>query len=68
MFEPLPREFFQPKEAPPRITNLRERLTALAATGIDRVLVLPFNKKLRSMSADAFIQTVFVEGLGARYL
>lgn len=68
VFEPLPREFFQPKEAPPRITNLRERLTALAATGIDRVLVLPFNKKLRSMSADAFIQTVFVEGLGARYL
>lgn len=68
VFEPLPREFFQPLEAPPRITNLRERLEALATTGIDRVLVLPFNKKMRSMSADEFIKTVFVDGLGARYI
>jgi len=68
VFEPLPREYFQPLEAPARITNLRERLEALATTGIDRVLVLPFNKKMRSMSADAFIKTVFVEGLGARYI
>ena len=68
VFEPLPREYFQPLEAPPRITNLRERLEALATTGIDRVLVLPFNKKMRSMSADDFIKTVFVDGLGARYI
>ena len=68
VFEPLPREYFQPLEAPPRITNLRERLEQLAATGIDRVLVLPFNKKMRSMSADDFIKTVFVDGLGARYI
>jgi len=56
------------KRQPPRITNLRERLVALTTTGIDRVLVLPFNKMMRSMSADAFIQTVFVKGLGARYI
>ena len=68
VFEPLPREFFRPQEAPPRITNFRERLSALAATGVDRVLVLPFNKKMRSMSADDFITMVFVEGLGARYI
>ena len=68
VFEPLPREYFAPLEAPPRITNFRERLKALADTGVDRVLVLSFNEELRAMSADEFIRRVFVEGLGARYI
>ncbi len=68
VFEPLPREYFRPLEAPPRITNFRERLQALAGTGIDRVLVLKFDAALRSMSADEFISEVFVNGLGGEYV
>jgi len=68
VFEPLPREYFRPLEAPPRITNFRERLALLAGTGIDRVLVLKFNKELRGMSAEEFVERVFVDGLGARYI
>ena len=68
VFEPLPREYFRPLEAPPRITNFRERLTFLADTGIDRVLVLKFNAKLRGMSADDFVRRVLVDGLAARYI
>jgi riboflavin kinase/FMN adenylyltransferase len=68
VFEPLPREYFRPLEAPPRITNFRERLALLARTGIDRVLVLKFNEELRGMSAEDFVSRVFVEGLGARYI
>ncbi|MDG1066006.1 MAG: bifunctional riboflavin kinase/FAD synthetase [Luminiphilus sp.] len=68
VFEPLPREYFRPLEAPPRITNFRERLALLASTGIDRVLVLKFNEELRGMSAEDFVSRVFVEGLGARYI
>ena len=68
VFEPLPREYLRPLEAPPRITNFRERLALLAGTGIDRVLVLKFNDELRGMSAEAFIERVFVQGLGARYI
>ena len=68
VFEPLPREYFRPLEAPPRITNFRERLQALAGTGIDRVLVLKFDAALRSMSADEFISEVFVSGLGGEYV
>ncbi len=68
VFEPLPREYFRPFEAPPRITNFRERLQALAGTGIDRVLVLKFDAALRSMSADEFISEVFVNGLGGEYV
>jgi riboflavin kinase/FMN adenylyltransferase len=68
VFEPLPREYFRPLEAPPRITNFRERLTFLAETGVDRVLVLKFDESLRAMSAEQFIRRVFVEGLGAEYI
>lgn len=68
VFEPLPREYFRPLEAPPRITNFRERLESLADAGVDRVLVLNFNAELRAMSAENFIRRVFVEGLGARYI
>lgn len=68
VFEPLPREYFRPLEAPPRITNFRERLALLSSTGIDRVLVLKFNEELRGMSAEDFVSRVFVEGLGARYI
>lgn len=68
VFEPLPREYFRPLEAPPRITNFRERLTFLAGTGIDRVLVLKFNAELRGMSARDFVRRVFVDGLAARYI
>lgn len=68
VFEPLPREYFRPLEAPPRITNFRERLTFLAETGIDRVLVLKFDESLRAMTAEQFIRRVFVDGLGAQYI
>jgi len=68
VFEPLPREYFRPLEAPPRITNFRERLTFLAETGVDRVLVLKFDESLRAMTAEQFIRHVFVDGLGAQYI
>lgn len=68
VFEPLPREYLRPLQAPPRITNFRERVQAIAATGIDRLLVLPFDEDMRTASASSFVQRVFVDGLGARYI
>ena len=34
-FEPHPREFFTPQQAPARLTNLREKLSLLQAAGIE---------------------------------
>jgi riboflavin kinase / FMN adenylyltransferase len=42
-FEPHPKEFFTPAEAPPRILNLRDKLAAFADIGIDRVVIERFN-------------------------
>ncbi|MCH1580316.1 MAG: bifunctional riboflavin kinase/FAD synthetase [Luminiphilus sp.] len=68
IFEPLPREYLRPLEAPPRITTLRDKWPLLEACGVDRVLCLPFNERLRQLSAREFVEKVFVEGLGVQYL
>jgi riboflavin kinase/FMN adenylyltransferase len=68
MFEPQPREFFAPDQAPARLANMSEKLQDLASFGVDYVLCLPFNQKLRSMSADQFIQTILLDGLKIRHL
>jgi riboflavin kinase/FMN adenylyltransferase len=67
-FEPLPREYLTPLEAPPRITTLRDKWPLLEACGVDRVLCLPFNERLRQLTARQFVEQIFVDGLGAQYL
>ncbi len=68
VFEPLPREYLAPREAPPRLMSFREKLEAFAAIGVDRVLRVRFDEALRSMSALDFVQRVFVDGLGVRHV
>lgn len=68
VFEPQPREFFQGEAAPARLSTFAEKWRRIAALGIDRVLCLQFNERLRSLSADAFIQRVLVDGIGVRHL
>jgi riboflavin kinase/FMN adenylyltransferase len=67
-FEPQPMEYFQPDAAPARLTRLREKLAAIRADGIDRVMLLEFGPRLAAMPADAFIEQLLVHGLGVRYL
>ena len=67
-FEPHPREFFAPDQAPARLTPLREKLELLAGHGIDRVHVCRFNYELAQVSAPDFIERVLVRGLGARWI
>jgi len=68
VFEPLPREFFAPVQAPPRIMSFREKFMAMRDLGVDRMLRIRFNDALRVMSARQFIEDVFVTGLGVRYI
>ncbi|GLS28032.1 riboflavin biosynthesis protein [Marinibactrum halimedae] len=67
-FEPQPHEFFIGERAPARLMRFREKVSALFEAGIDRVCCLQFNKSLRSLSAQAFVETVLVEGLGVQHL
>jgi riboflavin kinase/FMN adenylyltransferase len=67
-FEPHPREYFSPSTAPTRISTLRDKLTELARCGIDQAVVLPFNARLATQSADSFIHDVLVNNLQVRYV
>lgn len=68
LFEPHPREFFAPQKAPGRILELRGKLAVLENLGVERVVCLPFGRRLASMSAEVFIRRVLVEGLCTRSL
>ena len=55
IFEPHPREFFTPKDAPSRLTSLREKIEYFLSKNIDRVYVVKFDKKFADISGGNFI-------------
>ena len=72
-FEPHPRDYFaalarRPELAPARIGTLRDKLTGLAACGVEQTIVLPFDARLAGQPAEDFIERVLIEGLGTRWL
>ena len=68
VFEPQPLEFFRPEQAPARLTRLREKLEAIAACGIDRVLLIRFDARFAAIEPQAFVREVLIDGLGIRHL
>ncbi len=67
-FEPHPIEYFSPNKAPTRISGLRDKLSALAKMGIDKVLVIHFNQTFANLSPDEFVQKVLLDGLQVKYV
>jgi riboflavin kinase / FMN adenylyltransferase len=54
-FEPHPREFFDPANAPARLSSLREKSEALRALGIGHLYVPRFNKSFASQDPRQFL-------------
>lgn len=67
-FEPHPRSFFKPSEPVFRLTPQPVKARLLTALGLDGVIVLPFNAALASIEAEAFVDRVLIEALGARHI
>ncbi|MBK1647030.1 bifunctional riboflavin kinase/FAD synthetase [Rhabdochromatium marinum] len=67
-FEPQPLEFFSPRQAPARLTRLREKARIMAEDGIEQLLVLRFDQALAALDPEAFVTRLLVEGLEVRYL
>lgn len=68
LFEPHPREFFQPARPLFTLTPLPQKLKLLERYGVDVTFVLPFARELAQMSAEAFVERVLVAGLGVRHV
>lgn len=67
-FEPHPREFFTPDQAPARLSSLREKAEYLRQFGIDRLHVFRFDRAFSALSAEAFVEQVLDNTLQARYV
>lgn len=65
-FDPHPERFLRPENCPLLLTPMPERLRLLAATGIDGVLVLPFDDSLAGLSPREFVETILIEKLHVR--
>ena len=57
-FDPHPERFLRPERAPKLITPLAERLRLLSQTGIDTVVLLPFDALLARIPAGDFASNV----------
>jgi riboflavin kinase/FMN adenylyltransferase len=60
-FEPHPREFFSPQEAPVRLSTLREKLEMLAEEGVALARVCRFDARFAALSAREFIERILVD-------
>jgi riboflavin kinase/FMN adenylyltransferase len=65
-FEPHPREFFTPEQAPARLTSLREKLEFFADAGVEQVHICRFNQRFSAMTADSFMQDILKTALNAQ--
>lgn len=65
-FEPTPREYLDPAQAPARLTRLRERLPLFANAGVERCIVLRFDEQLRTVRGAEFVEKLLDERFGAR--
>lgn len=67
-FEPHPREFFAPDQAPARLTSLREKLQILTRAEVDCIHVCRFNYDFARISAEQFITRILNQELSVRWL
>jgi len=67
-FEPHPREFFAPDQAPTRLTSLREKLELLERAGVERVQICRFNFDFAKTAPEDFIERILHQGLAARWI
>jgi riboflavin kinase/FMN adenylyltransferase len=61
-----PAAALSPQGAPPKLTTLKGRLALFAAAGIDSTAILDFDDEMISMTPEAFVERVLVNGLDAR--
>lgn len=65
-FDRHPATIVRPGSAPQQLTDLGQKLQLLAATGVDRTLVVPFDRARADESAERFVAEVLVKALAAK--
>ncbi|QIZ85740.1 bifunctional riboflavin kinase/FAD synthetase [Bermanella marisrubri] len=68
IFEPQPKEFFDPDGAPARLCNLAEKIQLFQRQNIDVLACMAFNPRFRQLTAEAFVQQVLIDALNVKAL
>ncbi|MFN2489931.1 MAG: bifunctional riboflavin kinase/FAD synthetase [Actinomycetota bacterium] len=58
----------RPERTPPLLTPPERKIELIAETGVEVVVVLPFDEELSRWSPERFVADVLVAGLGARHV
>jgi riboflavin kinase/FMN adenylyltransferase len=67
-FDPHPARVLRPQAAPAALTTLAQKEELVAALGIDRLVVVPFDARLAALSPEAFAREVLQQALAARHV
>jgi riboflavin kinase/FMN adenylyltransferase len=65
-FDRHPAAVVRPESAPLLLCDLDQKLELLAATGVDRTVVIPFDTERANETAEEFVDEILVRGLDAR--
>ncbi len=65
-FNPHPTKVVSPARAPRLMTAPEQRAALMESTGIDQVLIMPFNQELAHLTPEQFVEQVLVKKLGVR--
>ena len=67
-FEPVPVMFFRKKSKDHRINSLQQKKTQLGKLNLDFLIIIKFNKKFSTLSADQFIKKIIYKKTRCKYL
>jgi len=67
-FEPLPATFFNPNDPVKRLMSVRDKVIGCQRAGLERLLMLRFNRAFSQLSPEAFVQHQVVQLARARHV
>jgi len=65
-FDPHPQQLIVPERGLKLLTTLQEREALFCGLGVDGVVVIPFNKRLRKLTYEGFVRKYMLGKLGVR--
>ena len=67
-FDPHPSSIVAPQAAPRLLTTLERKAELVASLGVEELVVIPFDREFSTRSAEAFIDDVLIDALGATHV
>ncbi len=67
-FDPHPLQVVRPESAPDLLTPPREKVALLTQLGVDRLVLLRFDRHLADLTAERFVEEILLRRIGTRRL